>query len=232
LQGTTASTFALDYTAGQVGNVTTIAMTAGQTSGTLKYNFGSGSQLVVTDNSTSTPASTSVVAKLVGKVQTAKFEMNGTFNLSGTNVNNTTSNGTVGFTGSIANLSNGVATPFLEGSVTGNAANSTVAFSGKVTNGSAVNSISLTGDSSVMGQQKGSVTVLTPGYSFTASGTSYDNVTVPSIMTVISSDGTKIVATRANGTSTIDVQNSAGTKIGTLAGNQINFEDGSFIVLN
>jgi hypothetical protein len=232
LQGNTASTLALDYTASQVGNVTTIAMTAGQSSGTLKYNFGSGSQLVVTDNSTSTPASTSVVAKLVGKVQTANFELSGTFNLSGTNANNTTSNGTVGFTGSISTLSGGVATPFLDGTVTGNSAASTVAFSGKVTNGSAVNSISITGDSSVLGQQKGTVTVLTPGYSFTASGTSYDNVTVPSTMTVTASDGTKIFVQRVNGTSTIDVQNSAGTKIGSLAGNQINFEDGSFIVLN
>ena len=228
----TASTIALNYTASQVNNVNTLAFSGGLTSGALKYGFASGSQLVITDTSTSTVSSGTVAANLIGQIQTGAFQYDGTFGLSGSSSGGTVSNGTLSFGGKISTLASGVATTFLEGSLTGDATAKTVAFSGKITNGSSVNSLSITGDMHTAGQQTATVSVLTPGYTITATGTSYDNVATPSTMTVTSSDGTKIDVSRSNGTSTVSVKSAAGTTIGSVSGNQVNFNDGSYIVLN
>jgi outer membrane lipoprotein SlyB len=51
-------------------------------------------------------------------------------------------------------------------------------------------------------------------------------------MTVTSTDGTRLDVKRSNGTSRLIVNNSAGTRIGNLVGNQVNFLDGSYFFLN
>jgi hypothetical protein len=231
-QSTAASTISLNYTASKSSTVNTLAFSGGLTSGALKYGFVSGSQLVLTDTSTSTVTSGTVVANLIGQIQTGAFQYDGTFGLNGSSSGGTASSGTMSFSGKISTMTNSVATAFIEGSLTGDVNAKTVAFSGKVTNGTSVNSLSITGDAHIAGQQGATVTILTPGYSFTATGTNYDNVLTPSTMTVTSSDGTKIEVSRSNGISKVDIKSSVGTKIGSVNGNLVNFDDGSYIILN
>jgi hypothetical protein len=231
-QSTAASTISLNYTASKSSTVNTLAFSGGLTSGALKYGFVSGSQLVLTDTSTSTVTSGTVVANLIGQIQTGAFQYDGTFGLNGSSSGGTASSGTMSFSGKISTMTNSVATAFIEGSLTGDVNAKTIAFSGKVTNGTSVNSLSITGDAHIAGQQGATVTILTPGYSFTATGTNYDNVLTPSTMTVTSSDGTKIEVSRSNGISKVDIKSSVGTKIGSVNGNLVNFDDGSYIILN
>jgi hypothetical protein len=233
-QGGNPTTMSLDFAASQSNSVTSLLFSVGLTSGSLKYSFQPGSKLVLTDTSGGAGTSGTADIALIGQIQTGAFQYDGTFAVNGAASNNAVTSGTVTFAGKISTLTNGAATAFLEGNLSGNAATKVVAFSGKVTNGVKVNDISFTGDNSIAGQTTGSVTFLSPGYAFTGSGVSYDNVATPTVTTVTASDGTKIVITRANGTSTVVVKNSAGTTIGTLngTGNQVNFVDGTYIVLN
>lgn len=231
-RGDIATTMSVNYTASKVNNVSTLTFTGGLTSGSLKYGFTTGSQLVLTDTSVGSNTSGSVAATLIGQIQTGAFQYDGTFNLSGYSANNTTTNGQGSFTGKISTMVNTVATPFLEGSLTASDATKTFAFSGKVTNGSSINSIAISGDVGLTGRQIAIVTILTPGYTFTATGINFDDPTVASTLAVTASDGTIIDVSRSNGSSTATVRNSAGTAIGSVSGNQMNFEDGSYILLN
>lgn len=232
-RGESATTFSVNYTASDVNHVNTLTFSGGLTDGPLKFGFGNGSQLVVTDTSAGARTSGTVVANLLGQIQTGAFQLDGTFALnaakSGSNADAT---GTMGFNGKISTLNAGVATTFLEGSLNGNANTNVASFSGKVTQGSSVNSIALTSDLSIDGQQTVSLTILTPGYTFTATGTNFDDQSTASTMTVTASDGTKLAIRRINGASTVTVRNSADTEIGSVVGNQVNFKDGSFILLN
>ena len=226
----TPATLALDYTLGSAGGVDTIGFTGSLTDGDLYYGFQPGTTIATTASTTPGSTFSSVAATLVGRIQTAAFQYNGTFGASGNTVNTL---GTVNLAGSIATVSGSTVTPFLEGTLSGNATNQTIAFSGKVSNGASVNNVSATGNASVPGQQDISLTYTFPGYSITVSGHSFDDVTKVSTGTLTSSNGTVIAVTRSNGNSALVVRDAASNKIGDLVnGNTVNFVDNSFIVLN
>jgi hypothetical protein len=230
--GTTATTVDLAYT-GTVDNtnyVKTLNFSGTLTSGAVKHGFSSGSKLVITDTSAGAGTTGSVNATLIGRIATAGFQFDGTFTVNGTST--APDQGTLGLTGTIGTLSGSTVTPFLEGTLNANGTTKTMAFTGKATNGTNVTSIALQGNSATLGQQTASITFLTGAYSFTASGTNYDNPATASTMDVTASDGSKVFVSRQNGTSTVVVKNAAGTQIGTMAGNQINFNDNTYIVLN
>ncbi len=232
LQKGVPATLSLNYAASVVDKVNTVAFTGGLSSGALSYRFTEGSKLTVTDTSTATTDSGTMVAKLVGSIRTGKFAYAGTFDLDGSTTGNADPVGKLSLVGSVASVSDGKDTPFLDGTLTGNSITRTAAFSGKVTQSGKENSISLTSATPADGTQTATVTVLTPGYSFSAQGTSYDDPTKTSTMKVTASDGTVIDVSRVNGGSSVKIKSATGAVIGTLDGNQVNFIDGSYLVLN
>ena len=173
----------------------------------------------------------SVNASFLAQLDTANFRYNGTFTANGSGLNSVSgATGTVGFTGKISTLaSGGVASPFLEGSISANSGTKVAAFSAKVTDGSKVNSVSGTLNGSIANKTIADITYNFPGYSMSFAG-NRDNVSpANSTMTVTASDGTKIVATY---TETL-VKESGGTTIGTVvSGGRVNFTDGTYFVMN
>lgn len=200
-------------------------MSAGLTNGNVS--------LALTQGTLSADATAGTASfNLTGRVQTGAFRYDGSFTGNVGNGNTATPNGTIGFNGAISTMSGSTATPFLEGSISANSAAKTIAFSGKVTNGTNVNNLSGTVDNSTAGQSVLSLTYAFPGYSITSSGTNYDNTALASTITSTASDGTKMVATRTGGIHAVVFKDSANNQIGTIANGQVNFTDGSYLVLN
>jgi hypothetical protein len=224
------ASLALAYTISSAAGVDTIGFTGSLTDGNLSYGFQPGTTIATTPSTTPGNTTAAVSTTLVGRIQTGAFQYNGTFGASGNSGSGTANTGSLA--GSIATVSGSTVTPFLEGTLSGNATNKTIAFSAKITNGVNVNNVSGTGNAAVAGQQDLSLTYTFPGYSISFSGRSFDDVTRASTGTLSASDGTTIAVTRSNGSSALVVRNAAGTSIGSLTGNTVNFDDGSTITLN
>jgi hypothetical protein len=240
--GSTPASLGLTYTIASASGTDTVNFTSTLTDGALSYGFKTGSNIAVTSTTANSVTTTAVSMKMIGQIQTAGFQYNGTITGSGTaNTNGGGGLTTAGFTGNISTVSGSTVTPFLEGTFTaslpagpnGTSVGNSAGFTGKVTNGSSVTSVSATFTIAAAGQQNAALTFNFPGYSITANGTNFDDVTKTSTMAVTSSDGTKASASRANGSSTVTVTDAGGTTIGTVGnGNQLNFTDHSYIVLN
>ena len=255
-QGNTPAKLTLNYTAsksGGVGNTATGSSTvtakfsATMESGSLSFGLVDGSNLIFSDTSTADTKSFDLSATLIGQIKTGAFQYDGSLGIKGRSTQNPNAidqqnQGTIDFQGKISTLSNGNASPFIEGHLNAdvnsdlnadmNGLNS-MAFSGSVKNGDKVNDLTLSLVEQIKGQYGFSATFLTPGYNFHAVMKFSEATKGNNTMTITASDGSVIaVSQQANGNSLVQIKAANGEVIGTLNDNQINFTDGTYILLN
>ncbi|MDD5176422.1 MAG: hypothetical protein PHQ05_08390 [Sterolibacterium sp.] len=250
--GATDTTANLNWTLASANGTDTVTVTGSMISTNATDSSKSVSVNILPNSKMSwTSATGAETATLIAQVKTGKFQYDGTFSATGNSANEFSINGdsasSDSFTGKISTVSGSTVTDFLDGTIVMNASGSATlagrtkgTLSAKVLNGGAVSDISGTVDNSVSGQTGISFTYNFGGsYSLTASGTQYDNNSTPDMLTIISSDGTKIVVTKVGsspagpGSTSAKVYDSSGSPIGSIApdSNQVNFVDGTYLLL-
>ena len=248
-QGNTPAYLSLNYAASKTGGVGSSA-TGGSTvtanfsatmeSGPLSFGFVEGSNLVFSDMSTAASKSIDFGLTLIGQIKTEAFQYDGSFAIKGTSskvqgARDEQNQGTIDFQGKVSTLSNGTASTFIDGHLNMKAGseNTSMAFSGSLTNGDKVNQLTLDVEKLMQGQYGFRASFLTPGYSFHAAMKYSESSKATNTMNITASDGSVIAVTQqAYAKSVVQIKAANGEVIGTLNDNQINFTDGTYILLN
>ncbi|MCX8517065.1 MAG: hypothetical protein ORN29_03220 [Rhodoferax sp.] len=248
-QGNTPAYLSLNYLASKSsgvgnsatgGNTVTANFSATMESGPLSFGFVEGSNLVFSDTSNAASKSIDFRLSLIGQIKTSAFQYDGSFGFDGRskkvqNAPDPQTEGSIDFKGKVSSLSQGIPSTFIDGhlNIKTNPEEKSMAFSGSVTNDTKVNQLTMELEEHMAGQYVFRAGFLTPGYSFHTDMRSSEANKANNTMNITASDGSVIAVTQqANGKSVVQVKAANGEVIGTLNDNQINFTDGTYILLN
>ena len=249
-QGNTPAYLTLNYAASKsngVGNsaaggsgTVTANFSATMESGPLSFGFVEGSNLVFSDMSTAASKSIDLRLTLIGQIKTAAFQYDGSFGFNGRSKKlqyaaEPQTEGSIDFKGKVSSLSQGIPSTFIDGrlNMKTNPEEKSMAFSGSLTNDTKINQLTMELEEHMTGHYVFSASFLTPGYSFHTAMKFSEANKANNAMNITASDGSVIAVTQqANGKSMVQIKASNGEVIGTLNDNQINFTDGTYILLN